>query len=67
MGKITINKKEIDCPKDQATVAELKELGGIPKRDAVYDEEGNALEDEDVVDTTYPRRLGAVEDWTRGH
>jgi hypothetical protein len=66
MSKITINEKEIDCTKDKATVAELKELGGIPEREAIYDEEGNALKDEDVVDTTRPRRLGAIGDWTRG-
>jgi len=52
MGKITINNKEIDCPKERATVAELKELGGIPKREVLYDEEGNVLEDEEVLDIT---------------
>ena len=66
MSKVFINNQPVDCPKKKATVAELKELGSIPKRNLIYDEDGNVLSDDQVVDTTRTRNLGEVEDYTRG-
>lgn len=66
MGKIFINNQPVDCPKKKVTVAELKELGGIPRRNVIYDEEGKVLSDDQVIDATSTRNLGEVEDYTRG-
>ena len=66
MGKVFINNQPVDCPKKQVTVAELKELGGIPERNVIYDEEGTVLSDDQVIDASRARKLGEVEDYTRG-
>ena len=66
MGKIFINNQPVDCPKKKMTVAELKELGGIPERNVIYDEEGTVLSNDQVIDASRPRKLGEVEDYTRG-
>ena len=65
MGKVIVNNKEIVAPGKEIKVKELKDLANLPQNSKLYDEEGNILEDEQVVpaqDATY----GAVSEWERG-
>ena len=65
MGKVSVNNTEIVAPGKEIKVKELKDLANLPENTKLYDEEGNILEDEQVV-PAQDARYGAVTEWERG-
>ena len=65
MGLMRINGKDLPAPQDAMTVAEIKELAGIPHNERLYKKGGQVLDDHEVVPTE-GAELGAVTSWERG-
>lgn len=66
MGMTKVNNRAIATPVASMKVADLKELGGIPRHEDLYDlSSGRVLHDEETVPTD-EHEYGAVTEWERG-
>ena len=65
MGKLRINNNEHVTPADKMSVADIKQLAGIPQNERLYQKGGKVLDDQEII-STENADLGAATSWERG-